>query len=59
MSRFAGDVLNRRFRRAEPGKCAQHRWGRPAGDQVAAATGELDGAMRDVRAIMFSLAADP
>ena len=59
MSRFAGDVVNRLYSAGLSLESARSIVGDgPAGDRVAAATGELDRTIRDIRAIMFSLAAD-
>ena len=59
MSRFAGDVVNRLYSAGLSLESARSIVGDgPAGDRVAAATGELDQTIRDIRAIMFSLAAD-
>ncbi|HXZ75725.1 MAG TPA: GAF domain-containing protein [Streptosporangiaceae bacterium] len=59
MSRFAGHVVNRLFSAGLSLESARSIVGNgPAGDRVAAATDELDQTIRDIRAIMFSLAAD-
>lgn len=59
MSRFAGYVVNRLFSVGLNLESARSIVGEgPAGDRVAAATGEVDRLIRDVRAVLFDLAAD-
>jgi hypothetical protein len=59
MSRFAGYVVNRLFSVGLNLESARSIVGEgPAGDRVAAATGEVDRLIRDVRTVLFDLAAD-
>ena len=59
LSRFAGDVVNRLFSIGLSLDSALSIAGTgPAGDRVAAATGELDRLIRDIRTMVFSLADD-
>ena len=59
MPEFAAEVVNRLFSVGLSLESAHSIVGEgPAGDRVAAATGEIDRMIRDIRTIMFSLAAD-
>ncbi len=59
MSGFAGEVVSRLFSVGLSLESARSIVGDgPAGSRVAAATGEVDRMIRDIRALMFSLATD-
>ena len=59
MSRFAGDIVNRLFSAGMSLESARSIVGKgPAGDRVAAATGELDRLIRDIRTPIFIPADD-
>jgi hypothetical protein len=60
MSQFAGYIVNRLFSVGLSLESARSIAGKgPAGDRIAAATGEVDRLIRDIRTTLFSLAADP
>lgn len=59
MSRFAEEIVNRMFSVGLSLESARSIvGGGPAGDRVAAATGEVDRMIADIRTRMFSLAVD-
>jgi len=59
LSEFTAEVVNRLFSVGLSLESARSIVGDgPAGDRVAVATGEIDRMIRDIRTIMFSLAAD-
>jgi GAF domain len=60
MSRFTADIVNRLFSIGLSLESARSIVAKgPAGDRIAAATDEVDRAIRDIRTAMFNLARDP
>lgn len=59
MPEFAGDIVNRLFSVGLSLESARSIVGNgPAGDRIAAATGEVDRIIRDIRTMLFGLTAD-